>query len=127
MEHQRIDKWLWSVRFFKTRTLAAAAVTGGKVRLSGNAIKPSRSIVIGDTLLIKRGAFHYTVVVTALATQRLSAKQAAEFYTETDSSIEQRKQLHQQLRLAKMLSPRPQSKPNKKARRQIRQLRRMPT
>ena len=51
----RIDKWLWAARFFKTRSLAKAAIDGGKVHLSGQRVKVSKEIAVGDTLQIRQG------------------------------------------------------------------------
>ena len=60
----RLDKWLWAARFFKTRALAAEAVTGGKVNINGARTKPSRAIRPGDELTIRRGSYEWTVIVT---------------------------------------------------------------
>ena len=61
-EPTRIDKWLWA-RFFKTRSLAAEAVTGGKIDVNGARAKPSRIMHLGDKLSIRRGPYEWTVVV----------------------------------------------------------------
>jgi len=54
---QRLDKWLWAARFFKTRALAAEAVSGGKVHLNGNRVKPARVVKAGDQLSVTKGQF----------------------------------------------------------------------
>ena len=64
----RIDKWLWAARFFKTRSLAAEAIAGGKVALNGARPKPSRIISAGDYLNIRRGAYEWTVIVKGTST-----------------------------------------------------------
>ena len=66
----RIDKWLWAARLMKTRSDAATAVSGGKVHLNGNAVKPSRDVKPGDELEITRGPLRQTVVVRGLAERR---------------------------------------------------------
>jgi len=86
----RIDKWLWAARFFKTRSLATDAVDRGRVRLGGDAIKPSRSVKLDDKLTIDNGSNAWEVVVTGISDQRGSATIAAKLYEETAASIEKR-------------------------------------
>jgi ribosome-associated heat shock protein Hsp15 len=83
---QRIDKWLWAARFFKTRTLAADAVEGGKVHVNGNRAKPAREIKPGDTLNVALGELRWTVIVRALARERRPAPEAQLLYEETEES-----------------------------------------
>ncbi len=82
----RLDKWLWAARFFKTRSLAAKAVDGGKVRLNGESAKPSRDLKPGDELAIRVGALEWVVEVKALSRQRGPAAQAALLYAEREDS-----------------------------------------
>jgi ribosome-associated heat shock protein Hsp15 len=82
----RIDKWLWAARFFKTRSLAAKAVDGGKVRLNGTPAKPARAIKPGDELAIRVGELEWVVEVMALSTQRGPAAKAALLYAEREDS-----------------------------------------
>ena len=117
----RLDKWLWAARFFKTRALAGEAVTGGKVHRSGQRIKPSRSVKIGDCFEIHRGYERYEVVVTEISERRGSATIAQTLYRETESSIEKRAIEAEKRQLAMMQRPRSESRPDKKQRRQIRQ------
>ena len=86
----RIDKWLWAARFFKTRSLATDAVDRGRVRLDGDAIKPARSVKLGDKLTIDNGSNAWEVLVTGISDQRGSASIAATLYEETALSIEKR-------------------------------------
>ena len=86
----RIDKWLWAARFFKTRSLASQAVTGGKVHVAGERVKPSRGVRIGDSLRITRGATQWEVVVAGLESRRGPATVAATLYEETPQSIVRR-------------------------------------
>ena len=90
-ENVRIDKWLWAARFFKTRTLASAAVDGGKVRLNGERAKPARNIKAGDVLDIDNGSTEWEVVVQAVSDKRGPAAVAQSLYGETEASIERRK------------------------------------
>jgi len=73
----RIDKWLWSVRVFKTRTLATHACNAGRVKIQGNSIKPSRKVNIGETITIRKGPLTIIYKVTALIEKRVSATLAA--------------------------------------------------
>jgi len=93
----RIDRWLWTSRLFKTRSLAAAAVTGGRVHVNGLAVKPSREVGPGDQLEITIGTTRRTVIVRGAAERRVSAADAAPLYEETAESIAERER-HAQLR-----------------------------
>jgi ribosome-associated heat shock protein Hsp15 len=87
---QRVDKWLWVARFFKTRGLAATAISGGKVQVAGERVKPSRHIGPGSQLEIRRGPVQWQVVVRGVAKHRRPASEAALLYEETPESIAQR-------------------------------------
>ena len=73
MEQVRVDKWLWAARFFKTRSLAATAVLGGRVHVNGERVKPSKSVHPDDILEITKGTERWTVTVVQLADRRGSA------------------------------------------------------
>ena len=118
----RIDKWLWAARFFKTRSLAAQAVGGGKVQLNGARVKPARALKPGDELEIHKRGFEYQVRVVLLSERRGPAKVAQTLYEESEESIKKREVLREQHRLADASTPHPQRKPDKKARRQLRDL-----
>jgi ribosome-associated heat shock protein Hsp15 len=80
MSDVRIDKWLWAARFFKSRTLAAAACNGGKVHVNGDAAKPSKTVRPGDLLRVTLPRIRRIVRVTALAERRGGASEAAVLY-----------------------------------------------
>lgn len=121
-ESVRIDKWLWAARFYKTRSLAAQAVGGGKVQLNGARIKPARALKPGDELQIHKAGFEYRIRVLQLSERRGPATVAQALYEESRESIEKREALREQHRLAAASTPHPQRKPDKKARRKLRDL-----
>ncbi|HQP81227.1 MAG TPA: RNA-binding S4 domain-containing protein [Paludibacteraceae bacterium] len=75
----RIDKWLWAVRLFKTRSLAAEACKKGKVLIQGQAVKPSRMVSVGDVVQIKRAPVLFSFKVLALTQNRMNAKLVPDF------------------------------------------------
>lgn len=115
----RLDKWLWFTRFFKTRSLAAQAVTGGKVHLNGERVKPARAVHIGDRLRLTLQGALADLEVVGLPLRRGPAAEASSHYIETAESIERRAKLREQHRLADASRPRPQSRPDKRERRQL--------
>jgi ribosome-associated heat shock protein Hsp15 len=119
-EKIRVDKWLWAARFFKTRALASDAVNGGKVHLSGQRIKASRSVKINDVFEIHRGFEKITVVVEVLSQRRGPASVAQTLYRETEESIALREKESEQRKLARMQIPISDHKPNKRERRKLR-------
>jgi ribosome-associated heat shock protein Hsp15 len=120
----RIDKWLWAARFFKTRSLAAEAVSGGKVHLNGQRVKPARAVRPGDVLRIHKGSFEFIVTIDEVAEKRASAKIASGWYTETEDSVSAREQRSEQLRLLASSRPVTEGRPNKKDRRLIHRFKR---
>jgi len=89
-ESVRLDQWLWAARFFKTRSLAAAAAQGGKVHVRGDRAKPARAIRVGDRLQIRRGPYEWVVTVKGLSTRRGPASEAVLLYEETADSVRNR-------------------------------------
>jgi ribosome-associated heat shock protein Hsp15 len=117
----RIDKWLWAARFFKTRSMAAQAVSGGKVHVNGARVKPARAVVSGEELRIRRGEVEFIVIVQGVSGKRRPAREAQLLYEETEASILQREEMRQKKRLeaaGRMFGP--MKKPDKRSRRQIR-------
>ena len=120
-EKVRIDKWLWAARFFKTRSLASKAVNGGHVHLNGARVKPSRTVMVGDRLLIRRGVETFVVDILALSSRRGPANVARTLYEETAESLEQRETAREQRRLIRAPASRPEGRPDKRDRRKIRE------
>ena len=87
MSGVRLDKWLWAARFFKTRSLATDAVSGGKIKLNGAPTKPARDVKLGDRLDVFNGDTRWEVVVVALSEKRGPASEARQLYEETPDSI----------------------------------------
>jgi ribosome-associated heat shock protein Hsp15 len=115
----RIDKWLWAARFFKTRSLAAAAVAGGKVTLNGARPKPSRTVRAGDHLNIRRGAYEWIVIVRGKSTYRGPASDAQALYQETEESRSKRQAAAAQLKFERPADFDSPGRPSKKDRRAI--------
>ena len=90
LESIRIDKWLWAARFFKTRSLASRAVSGGLVQIAEQRVKASRRLRRGETVHIRRGTQAWDVLVRGLREQRRPAPEAQTLYEETPESIERR-------------------------------------
>ncbi len=120
MDDVRIDKWLWAARFFKTRSVAAEAVGGGKVYVNGVRVKPSRTVKLGDQLEITRGEEHFVVVVRGVSDSRGPASVATTLYEETEESAAKRLVLRDEKRFERISRPVPPSRPDKRARRDIR-------
>jgi len=119
MRKLRLDKWLWAARFFKTRSLAKAAIDGGKVHLGGHRVKVSREINVGDMLQIRQGWDEKVIEVLALSDQRRGAPEAQALYRETPESIERREAEAAARKAAGGMIDRPAQRPSKKQRRQI--------
>lgn len=114
---QRLDKWLWSARFFKSRSLATDAVNGGKVHCNGDRTKPGKPVKPGDRLTIQKGPYEFEVVVERLSANRLPAPAARELYTETGESEQKRALRREQARADRLSTPVPDRRPNKRDRR----------
>jgi ribosome-associated heat shock protein Hsp15 len=115
----RIDKWLWAARFYKTRSLASDAVKSGKVLVNGDKVKPSKDIIIGDTLSIRQAYFSKTITVLKLSARRGPATEAAMLYQETEESILNRERLKEIQQAQPAVRHPGQGRPTKRERRQI--------
>lgn len=115
----RLDKWLWCARFYKTRSIAASAIRAGKIKARGIKVKPARTIKLGNELEIRRGSFQYEIRVSALASIRGSATDAAQLYLESEDSVTKREALASQLKLAAASQTASQGRPSKQERRRI--------
>jgi ribosome-associated heat shock protein Hsp15 len=120
-EGLRIDKWLWCARFYKSRSQATAAVAGGLVHVNGERVKASRAVHVDDRIEITRDELRFEVVIRSLPVRRGPAPEARTHYVETEASVAAREQRRERSRLA---PPAPVGRPDKHARRMLRDLRR---
>ncbi len=121
LEAIRLDKWLWAARFFKTRKLAAEAISGGKVHVNDQRAKPGKEVKTGAMLSISKDNYRWDITIIAINGQRRSAKEAVLLYRESAESLAKREQQIIQNREQRELfdfSGR-DHKPNKKERRMI--------
>ena len=118
----RIDKWLWAARFFKTRSIAAEAIDGGKIQVNGERAKRSKLLQAGDEVRIRIGPYEHIVIVRAVAERRGSAAIAAELYEETTESRVARERIAAQMKALPSLFGQG-NRPSKKDRRDLRRLR----
>ncbi|HKQ16000.1 MAG TPA: RNA-binding S4 domain-containing protein [Steroidobacteraceae bacterium] len=117
----RIDKWLWCARFYKSRSQATTAVAGGLVHVNGERVKPSRAVHVDDRIEITRDESRVEIVICGLPVRRGPAPEARTQYVETEASVAAREQQRERARLA---PPAPAGRPDKHARRILRDLRR---
>jgi ribosome-associated heat shock protein Hsp15 len=123
-DNHRLDKWLWHARFFKTRSLATAAINGGKVHLNAERVKPAHHVRVGDRLSLSLQGIVGEFEVLGLPVRRGPAAEALTHYSETPASAERRVQLREQQRLANISRPRPDTRPDKRERRRLMRLHR---
>jgi ribosome-associated heat shock protein Hsp15 len=119
----RIDRWLFGVRLFKSRSLAAQAVVGGKVHINGDRVKPSREVRSGDVVTFIRGAVEFECTVAAIPARRGPAAEASRCYVESAQSEARRAEFAQRMKVASGLTPRPDERPDKHDRQALRRLR----
>ena len=118
----RIDKWLWAARFFKTRSLAAAAVSGNKVKCNGEHAKAAREVKAGDEIEITAGDARQVVIVIGVSDQRRPAVEARQLYEETPASLAARLKQQEMRKLAPMPGANLRGRPTKRDGRLIRGL-----
>jgi ribosome-associated heat shock protein Hsp15 len=121
LEVIRLDKWLWTARFYKTRKLAADAISGGKVHVNNQRTKPGKEVKPGTKLTITKDCYRWDVSIITLSNQRRSAKEAVLLYEEMAESLAKRQQqIIQQREQRELFDFSDQDhKPNKKERRLI--------
>lgn len=115
----RLDKWLWAARFFKTRTLAAEAVGGGKVDVDGKRAKRSTIVQVGDRIRIRSGPYEHRITVRGVSDRRGPASEAQALYEEDAASRTAREELAARMRLEREIFTPPKGRPTKKDRREI--------
>lgn len=118
MEEVRIDKYLWAIRAYKTRTDATDACKGGKIRVNGNDIKPSKTVKAGDEISVRKGAVTYTFRVIALIDKRQGAK-SVPMYAENITPQEELDKLRAPVETFFLKRERGTGRPTKKERRQM--------
>ena len=118
MTEVRIDKYLWSIRVYKTRTEATTACNGGKVRLNGADTKPSKLVTVGDTIVVRKGPVTYTFKVLQLIDKRQGAKLVPQ-YAENLTPEEEMAKLHAPVETFFLKRDRGAGRPTKKDRRQM--------
>jgi ribosome-associated heat shock protein Hsp15 len=123
-DRTRIDKWLWAARFYKTRSLAAEAISGGKVQVNGERVKRAKPLQIGDEVRIRQGPYEHLVMVRELSDRRGPAAQAAMLYEEKPSSRAAREALALQLKSLHQVFASERGRPTKRDRREIEKLKR---
>ena len=123
-DNHRLDKWLWHARFYKTRSLATAAINGGKVHLNAERIKPAHRVRVGDRLSLALEGIVAEFEILVLPRRRGPAAEAPACFLETSASAERRAKLRDQQRLAQVSRPRPDARPDKRDRRRLMRLQR---
>ena len=119
----RIDRWLFFCRFFKTRSKATSAVTGGHVRLNGERTSPGVRVQVGDRVDLVRERLEYSLEVTAIPTRRGPAPEARACYVEDEATVREREQKLATLKQDRMLMPKTDGRPDKHTRRKLRERR----
>lgn len=116
----RVDRWLFFARFFKSRSLATAAVTGGHVKINGERATPGSRVKSGDRIDLVRDRLPYLMTVTAIPGRRGPATEAAAHYREDELVAAKRLETLAALRSDRMLMPRTDGRPDKHTRRKLR-------
>lgn len=121
----RLDRWLFAVRLFKSRSLATQAVLGGRVHVNEARVKPAHALRVGDRVGFMRGALEFQCTVLSLPERRGPASQAQACYAEAPESEARRREYVQARRAAGAFAPRPQGRPDKHAREALRRMKRI--
>ena len=120
-ESLRIDRWLWFTRFYKTRGLAAAAVSGGHVKVNGERAKPGSRIREGDVIELVRGQLPFRLEAGPLPSRRGPASEAKLCYAEDDATQQKRQAIRDGIRQDRQQMPRTAGRPDKHTRRMLRE------
>jgi ribosome-associated heat shock protein Hsp15 len=120
----RLDKWLWAARFYKTRSLAAEAIAGGKVQVNGERVKRAKPVQPGDEVRIRLGPYEHQILIRALSERRGPASAAALLYEEKPESRSAREAMALQLKSLHAAFVPERGRPTKKDRREIEKLKR---
>ena len=118
----RIDKWLWAVRLFKTRTLAATACRGGHVKIGGEPVKPSRAVHVGEVYTVLTTEITKTVKVLATIQKRVGPKLVAESMEDQTPAAEYLKLIEKRAPAGVAVRPKGAGRPTKKDRRDLEKL-----
>ena len=119
---QRLDKWLWAARWFKTRALAADQCDRGRIQVNGHAAKPAKEVRVGDVLIIELERERREVEVRQVGLQRQSAPLAQAMYLETESSRQARERQAELRRLSPEPEGSRQGRPSKLDRRELQRM-----
>ena len=119
----RIDRWLFAVRLFKSRILAAQAVAGGRVHVNGERVRAAREVRAGDRVTFVRAAVEFECVVALVPPRRGRAAEAVQAYQESAASVARGAEFRARMKVAAALTPRPRERPGKRERALLRRLR----
>lgn len=115
----RIDRWLYYCRFFKTRSRASTAVTGGHVRINGERATPGSRANCGDRIDLVRERLPYSLTVAAIPNRRGPAAEARDCYVEDEETVRQREVQAAALKQDRLLMPKTDGRPDKHTRRKL--------
>ena len=118
--NMRLDKWLWCARFFKTRAIASKTINMKRVEVNNNVAKPSKTIYIGDKIILKIPPYIFKFTIMSIPQNRVSAKLLSTIYQEDESSLQERKIIAEQIKTNHInRNPLIKGRPTKKFRRDI--------
>ena len=118
----RLDKWLWAVRLYKTRSLATAACRAGHVKINGESVKPSRSVHLSEVITVRTGELNRTVKVVGLLEQRVGAKLVERYLEDQTPAAEYLRVAQDRLQPRAPQRTKGSGRPTKKERRQLEDL-----
>lgn len=117
----RIDRWLFFARFYKTRSLASAAVAGGHVKINGDRVAPGARVKCGDTIDLLRERVPFRLTVEVIPARRGPASEAKACYEEDPDALKKRLAIQDGLRQDRRLMPKTAGRPDKHTRRKLRE------